>query len=285
MKNPNRRRHELKKAREGRRAIIIMIATAVIIFGGYFLISTYEKSPGQAVRAEQDIESYIRSRTSEQQVSPGHEPVALYYKRKDMQKEGFCCVGTITYDKMYGMIVVTAEHVFRTDLFGAQQISIRPLRKGVNVPVYYFDHIVKTSSELNNQDVVMATFGTIPKMFDPFSKYVFREMSKHFYGDITIRDLKVPSMRSLVSGERIATFGYGRRGEHTNDPVFILIEYHSRLGESGTGFIDDNGGLWVLHATPEAGQEQLIIAEYEKLMNKRIKAASAVSGPFGGKYN
>lgn len=279
-RKPNR--HELKKAREFRNFIITLLVIVLAAFGVYFWPTNqkFTIAPAQ----EEEIESYIRSKTSETAISLGREPVALYYKRPDMLEEKFCCIGTVQADREYGMVVITAEHVFRTDIHAEQQISFRPLRKAVKEPIYYFDRIVKTSSEFGGQDAVMATFGDHPRSFPRFSKFVFGEVSKHFYGDVEVGTKKVPWIQSLVSGEKIPTIGYGRRGDSTNDPVFIIIECASRPGESGTGFIDEYGGLWVLHASPEPGQEELMRDEYERLMHKKIKAFSMVSGPFGGNY-
>jgi hypothetical protein len=91
-------------------------------------------------------------------------------------------------------------------------------------------------------------------------------------------------VQSLVSGEKIPTLGYYRRGEGTNGDVSILIETRSREGESGTGFLDQHGGLWVLHASPEPQEVEEMRREYEKLTGKTFKAVTSISGPFGGKH-
>jgi hypothetical protein len=211
--------------------------------------------------------------------------VILYYRYPGWSTDKFCCVGTVLADKKYGTVVLTAEHVFRNDITSKQIISFRPLRPGVNEPPYYFKEIVLTSKDLGGHDALFATFGTEPVEFDRFSKFVNHEESRHFYGDVEVRGLKVPTVTSLVSGEKIRTFGYNRRGTNETDQVFILIEYSSRSGESGTGFIDDNGGLWVLHGAPESEAEhQLMMREYERLMHKKIAGFATICGPFGGKY-
>jgi hypothetical protein len=231
------------------------------------------------------VESYIRSKVTEEKVSPTLEPVALYYRHPGMAAEEFCCVGSVMIDKDYGPVVLTAEHVFRTDIHSTQIIGFKPLRKSVHEPEYYLDRIIKTSRNLKGADAVVATFGSLPVTFAPFSAYVLDEIGKNFYGDVTIGKKKIPHVRSVVSGEIVPTVGYCRRDEGTNGQVFILIEYHTRPGESGTGFVDDYGGLWIVHASPEPDIERQMLDDCEKLTHKKVKALTTLSGPFGGKYD
>lgn len=273
-------RHERKKLRE----LYITAIAMILIATGIGVALTIAKRPSPvAAKPEQDIESYIRSQVSETQVAPGHEAVALYNQRPGRAGERFCCVGTILNDREYGIVLITAEHVFRTDIPGPQTVSIRPLRN-IDVPTYYVDRIVKTSREFGGQDAVMATFGTNPVAFQPFSRYVSREIAKGYYCDVAVGKTKVPELRSLVSGKTVKTIGYCRQGEDTNGPIFIMIECHVRPGESGTGFIDDHDGLYIVHASPDASIEKDLLDEYSKLTGRRVSGAATVSGPFGGHY-
>ncbi len=259
-----------------------LVILVLILLGIYCWIP---KTPKPALLDEQDIESYVRSKVSENVVCAGLEPVAVYHQRQGWEHKAFCCVGTVMMDKDHGPVLMTAEHVFRTDISGGQTVSFRPLRSSVDEPEYYLNKIIKTSHELKGADAVVATFASKPVSFAPFSTYVDGEIAKNFYGDVVIAKKKIVHLRSLVSGETVTPFGYERRGEGTNGQVFVIIDYHVRPGESGTGFIDDFGGLWIVHASPDPEIEKQMVDDYRDLMHKVVSAATTLSGPFGGKYD
>jgi len=87
-------------------------------------------------RPEVDIETYVRSKLTQEDVAPGLVPAAIYYRRPDMSKEQFCCVGTLCPDSKGNPQIITAEHIFRTDIRSNQIMSVRALR-GIMEPLWH----------------------------------------------------------------------------------------------------------------------------------------------------
>ena len=91
-------------------------------------------------------------------------------------------------------------------------------------------------------------------------------------------------MVKLIDGRSYETVGYVKRNNNDKS-VFILIECRSVAGESGSGFVDSRGGLWVLHAAPHPDDERQILEEGVRMTGKQIKGLTLVSGPIGGNYD
>jgi hypothetical protein len=251
------------------------------------LVAYYQSLKPVLSREEsaQDVEDFIRSKATAEQVANGLESVLVYHKYDGTNHEEFCCIGTVMIDKDYGPVVITAEHVFMTDINKSQIVGFRPLRKSIHAPEYYLNKIVKSSRDLKGCDVVVATFGLDPVLLSPFSGYNLDESNKLYFADVVVGGKKISSVRSLVSGETVPTIGYSRRGDGDKGQVFILIEYHCEPGESCTCFIDTYGGLWFVHAAPMPEVEKRICDDYRSLTHKDIKGVTTLSGPLGGNYD
>ncbi len=276
-------------ARESRKIVIMMCIVALSVLAGGLLVeymNSPQSSENQTIPSNGDVESEIRRSVVDRVVSSNREPVALYYRRAGMSSEQFCCVGTVFNYRDYGTVVMTSEHLFRTDLVGGQTIIIKPLRPSVHWPLFYMGRIVRTAADLGGNDAVMAKIGITHNIIQPFSPYVFSEAGTNFYGDVVIKHTKIPTLRSLVSGKEVRTIGYCQQIIENNNQVFVMIDYPSRAGQSGTGFIDDHDGLWILHASPEPDIALPMLEECRKLSHvTNVTAMSTVSGPFGGNYD
>ncbi len=286
MKNKKqpKNRHELKQNREFRNIVLTIISFAIVACVAYVVCLNH--TPTDTTNDRPDIVNYINSHLTQDDVYPGYFPALIYYTTQETGASGFLCTGTIFNTASNGVEIITAEHIFRNDIMGHHTFEVRPLRGSIDVPICYMKDIVATSSNLSGLDAVVATLDTNPVVLGQFSDYVYREMGQNFYAPVVVHDRPLPTLRSLVTGVTSQTIGYVRRGEEgtSNGAIFILIEYHAYHGESGTGFVDQYGGLWVLHAGPEDGAEQDMCDEYHRITGKSIKAIASVSGPFGGKY-
>ena len=266
-------------------------ASIMIVIGLLIVCAFVSNSPHSDCLPEQEIESHIRSIATQEEVTPGFEPAALYYRRPGMPNDKFLCLGTLFRDENHGAWIVTAEHVFRTDVNSPQTISVRTIRGHLSEPTIFINKIVASGTDLGKldnrpKDVVIASLGTTPVVLKPFSEFIDSELNQHFWGEVKVGDKKITRLRSVLSGEYVDTIGYVRRGKESNGSIFVLIERHSRKGESGTGYVDDFGGLWTLHGGAENQEtESAICRECKTLTGKDIHAVSGVSGPLFGKYD
>lgn len=256
---------------------------------GLVLISLhlFEEKPKQS---EIDIETYIKSKVAKEDVVPDMIPATIHYRRPDMTKEDFCAVGTIYTDKHGNPQIITAEHIFRVDVPSASVMSVRALRGSVDPPVTYIGSIVATGEDLGGptreeRDIVIASLVVNPTVIKPYSNFVHTETAQSFWGDVVIGRKKISRLRSLVSGEYVEVVGYSRRSEGKSGSTFVIINCCSRSGESGTGYVDDFGGLWVLHGGSSSKEiEDQAVAECEKVTGKKVVGISIVSGPLFGQY-
>lgn len=114
---------------------------------------------------------------------------------------------------------------------------------------------------------------------------MYSEIAQNFWADVVIEGKHISRLRSLVSGEYVETVGYARRGKEETGAVFVLINRSARAGESGTGYVDDFGGLWVLHSGAGSKEtEKQICEEGRRMAGKDITGISSVSGPLFGQY-
>jgi len=260
------------------------VALVALILG---ILYTLYFAQGQS-RPEIDVETYVRSKLTQEDVVPGLVPAAIYFKRPDMAEEQFCCVGTLCPDSKGNPHIITAEHIFRTDIRSDQIMSVRALRGNMEPPVVYIGRIVATGKELGSgeeRDIVIAALDLRPTAIKPYSTFLSDEMAQSFWVDVVIGGKKIPRLRSLLSGEYVETVGYTRRGEEKTGAIFVVINCSARPGESGTGYVDDFGGLWVLHSGAGSKEiENQACEESRRVTGKDITGISTVSGPLFGQY-
>jgi hypothetical protein len=245
----------------------------------YGLVMSIEPKPTPKT---DPIEQMIRNRLTERELSEYYRPAAIYYKPDKGVEWRYCCVGTICRETNV-LKFITSEHVFRTDAAGRQAFKVVPFRERKGDRALYIEEILSSSKELRSQDIVIARLGDKPTYIEPFSDYVGSEMNRCHWGEVSIGNRKVPLVTSLINGEKFQTVGYADR--LGKDVAFVVLDTRSLAGESGTGLIDEHGGLWVLHGKPDSSTESSIIAECKTLSGREIHSVTCISGPIGGRYN
>lgn len=237
---------------------------------------------------EASIESYVRALATTNEVLEGFRAAIIYYKRPDMVKEEYCCVGSIFYTPNNGPQIISSGHIFRNDIPITQVLSVRSLNGVMNPEVAYINQIIysgesSTNSSDTKLDVFIAKLGTTPVTLQPYSKFVSGEWQKNYWGEVPIGSKKIKTLRSILSGEVVDVLGC-TKSEVINS-MYILINRNSRPGESGTGFVDEYGGIWILHAGPESPTvNSHICEEGRRLTGKNIVGVTTLSGPMFGKY-
>ena len=186
-------------------------------------------------------EDYIVAKTTKQQVSAQWTPVMLYALSEDQTKGrhlgcGTFCVGS------EGEIVITSEHLFPISK-GTQCVAFRKLRPFESDITHSIHKVLLKGNDLapgTNPDVVVLGVGDIQPI--QFYSHQLEEWSES--QALSVLDDPI-MLTSLISGEKVRLVGLA---ESTIDRgvSYGVIEYGSIRGESGTGFVDAEGNLFVL---------------------------------------
>jgi hypothetical protein len=286
--NKQQRIAQKEKQATLRVGIVSMITLVIVLAAAWQLSMPSASVPVLVPRAPLDMEAYIKATVAKEDVCPGYIPLAVYAFNLTNQTEKFVCCGTGFYDTNNGPQIITAEHIFRVDNPGDRIYSVHALRGKLRPERCFMGEIVRSRAFLpkmsDDRDAVIAKLSTVITTFKPYSHFLHDEINQNFWGEVVIATAKIPRVRSVATGAYFGTVGYAR-GASTNSPLFVIIDKHSWTGESGSGFVDDLNGLWVLHAGPaEPDLENGIIAECKQLSGKTIHGATTLSGPFGGAY-
>jgi len=286
------------KTVRGRNSKVNPLGIAVVLFVLLLIITVYNIGSKRSTRHVSPaysagniegvaVESYVRSLVTTNVVLEGFRPAIIYYKRPDMLKEEYCCVGSLFYTPKTGPRIISSGHVFRHDIPTTQVLSVRALNGTMDPEVVYINQIIFSGEGSSNSsdtklDIFVATLSTTPVVLQPYSNFTDGELNTNYWGEVSVGNKKITTVRSILSGEVVNTLGYTKYegGRH------IIVNRTSRRGESGTGFVDEYGGIWVLHAGPENQAANLLIREEgRQLTGKNIVGVTALSGPVFGKYD
>lgn len=188
-------------------------------------------------------EDYIVAKTTQRQVSSKLTPVMLYLISKDRKVAQHLGCGTL-YTGAQGEQVVTCEHLFPIAR-GTNDVAFRKLRPLEKDITHGIEKILQKGEDLSTTgkpDVVVLGVGDVqPIQFYSHQPQVWDETQK-----LTIYDDPI-TLTSLISGEKVRLVGFAD-SVLDQGVAYGVIEYRSIPGESGTGFIDDDGNLYVLKA-------------------------------------
>ena len=201
------------------------------------------------VRAEPGIDPTVRiilGKASRNPVSSRFTPVLIFRLEKGNRDLGHFAGSGSRFMGRNGEQIVTSEHLFPHGS-GEQLYAYRPLRSGNDV-VYGIEKVMNTGSAVSRgmmADVIMLKTGDAKPIFG-FSVHTHENTtSKAVVSSFT----KAPYLKSLVTGEEVRMLG------KTTDPLetkagYLLIDYDSIDGESGTGFVDKDDNIYVLKGRP-----------------------------------
>ncbi len=249
--------------------ILLMIISSSLVWG---LSGT--RSDSSPAPVEQTVEDYLVSKTSKTPISSRFTPV-LMYRYLGGESALHCGVGTLFVGPS-GECVITAEHLMRKEL-GDQIFAYRKLQPLETVITHSIEGVQRKGVEFalnpdENPDVVMLKPGLGKKIacYDMRARSLVRGRSK-------IRKvLNTVTVRSLVSGERVQVLGQVMGSGDDGSAIYTIIKYAAVPGESGTGFVDDADGLYVLKGSFEASDDRR--DEFEKTFGA-AKGMTLVYGP------
>ncbi len=291
--NRERKRLDRQYAKQDRqlRRLVITVLIIVIPVLVSIALSQVIKHHLLVAKAEQDLkalETRILSQMTTTNVSPSEYPAAIYQHNTKSGKNYFCGMGTAQFDEnKHRWQLITAEHIFRNDINRKVILAVKIFRASKNPPILYVDGFIKTSKELNNNDIVILSLGNTPIVIGSFSNFTDELTVTNFWAEVVIRDKKIPTLRSELSGKTVKTVGYSQQklsdGNYAN---FIMVDTEAVQGESGTGYIDAQNGLWVLHGGPDEGSaNEEMVRDCKKYTGQDISHLQMLSGPIGGNYD
>lgn len=199
----------------------------------------------RAAQAPIVVEDYIVAKTTRDEISSQWTPVMLYVVTKDRARGKHFGCGTF-YTSTEGELVITCEHLFPVSE-GVQDVAFRKLRPFESDITHGIEKVLWKGDAIapgTKPDVVVLKVGDI----QPIQFYSHQPIEV-WSETQAFRLLSDPIvLTSLISGEKVRLVGFA---QSTMDQgvLYGVIEYHSLSGESGTGFVDDNGSLFILKGT------------------------------------
>ncbi len=169
-------------------------------------------------------------------------PVMIYRKTNIINNMIFAGTGSL-FEAEKESYIITSEHLFDKN----------------NPSAFYLYKNIFTKESGDIEGVVMDGYELTGKKIDIIllktgkSKKIrgIYDGEKTERAKIELTEEVAPKMlKSLVSGKNIKTLG--KASIYKNDEIeYLIIDYSSIKGESGTGFVDEENNLYVLKGTIE----------------------------------
>lgn len=261
-------------------ALLAGLLVIIVLISGSDQFSGSRTSSLQASRTivysleEPDIEDYIHSKLTEEEVTDNYIPVAIY-RWLGGDQSVLCGIGSLTRGQKGPSYIVTAEHLIS---FEDQQVFgyriLRPLEKSID---HGISCVIRRGQDLaleegQRPDFVLLGIGKSVRI--QCTKRV--KIDGVSNGEVSIFEEPF-ELRSIVSGEVVRALGTSTVAED-NHAEYTIIDYESVHGESGTGFVDESGQLFVLKG------KVLIAEEHMKIFRDHcgdVKGFALVFGPLG----
>ena len=217
----------------------IIVTTALSIFTIFLFHPKQELSVGINTGNQQkcSVENYILNNIPDTPVDSKFIPVAIYR----MSDKTLAGVGSL-FKNGDEIQIVTAEHLFGYQ-YGNDSYVYRSLLNRNDTELYCVEKVKHTGKELSGEtaDIITLKTGSLTNLkgFSIHGNINFRMNVSYEETD--------GSLVSLASGKKVQIIGSAKStGVGDNNVQYVVIDYASKRGESGTGFIDENDNLYVL---------------------------------------
>lgn len=248
-KQKRERQQEVKRQKRNSHSVwfVIMLLASLLACVAFYI--QYKKTKARKAEVEESqklndsIEETMIQSSSPTRIDPRFRPVLIYLYQGVGSVPAFVGTGT-QFEGKSGPLVVTAEHMLPKKLRNRFLVFrfLSPDEKKSDTGV---NKIAYKNTDLGipkNIDVVFVKPGE-PKVVEGFSEKssdVSKTMKGYRYENVEVGGRVVKSLKSLVNGKEYSVIGA------SNDPTSLLVNYGSQPGESGTGFIDEYGRLYIL---------------------------------------
>lgn len=169
-------------------------------------------------------------------------PVMIYRKTNIMNNIIFAGTGSL-FESEKESYIITSEHLFDKNNPSAFYLYKNIFTKESGD----IEEVVMDGYELTGKkiDIILLKTGRSKKIRGIYDGEKTERAKIEFTDEVNPKMLK-----SLVSGKNIKTLG--KASIYKNDEIeYLVIDYSSIKGESGTGFIDEKNNLYVLKGTIE----------------------------------
>ena len=243
------RQYEAKRSKCASHSVwfaIVLLASLLACIAFYI---QHKKTKATQAEVEQvqkqndNVEERLIQSSSPTRIDPRFRPVLIYLYKGVGSVPAFVGMGT-QFEGKSGPLVVTAEHMMPKKLKNRFLIFrfLSPDAKKSDSGVHEIAYKNVDLGISTNTDVLFVRQGH-PEVMEGFSNKSAdtTEVRKgYLYENVEVEGRVVKTLKSLVNGKEYSVIGV------SNDPTYILISYDSQRGESGTGFIDEYGRLYVL---------------------------------------
>ena len=226
--------------------LVLGVIIAVIVVSGIVWFFNSEKSV-----THDELEVYILGKLTSEEVFPGYTPVLIYTHLPEKEEGRIAGSGTL-FEGKNGIQLITAAHIFHEDLGSPHYLirRLRPLESIVGGVEHGIESINDTGINITGfenvgTDVVMCKVGKKTQSIQA----LYNKDRERAESNLTFTTWKTDSpykIRSLVSGQEAIIIG--QSDLLSNGVGQYLTTYQGRAGESGTGFVDTKGNLFVLKA-------------------------------------
>jgi len=193
------------------------------------------------------VEEYIQAKLVTNTVNDTFSPVLIYAYNHEKHEGRLAGSGTM-FDHENGKAVLTAKHLFHKS-WGTTCFVIKRLRPldDDNLKYAIGSVSVLEVSDMDGCETDMALCTVITNLLSPIScKFDDKKMHQIPMEEFTFENSQSAEyLTNLVSGKTYPIIGIGRNICHSCFTYF-LIPSAVVEGEGGTGFVDRNGGLYVL---------------------------------------
>ena len=225
------------------------------------------------LRSKNDAEHIIINKLAKTEIKSKFTPVEIYHLSKN---EAFFAGSGSLFVGSEGEQIITCEHLFRKELGNPEFAfrKIRPLEQKITHGIHAILHkgVELSVRPSDSPDVVIVKTGDT-KPIECYSDHTL--FVKQDQAHIVKAD-KLVKIKSLVSGESVRIVGI-LKSVHDSGTEYVILDYISIPGESGTGFVDENDHLYVLKGILGwTGEEK---AQVEKLLGITHEVSIAY-GPF-----
>ncbi|MFA5935163.1 MAG: hypothetical protein WC827_04755 [Candidatus Paceibacterota bacterium] len=179
-------------------------------------------------------------------------PVFIYRVFNDNRSE-FAGSGSLFSKGGKGQIV-TAEHLFKKQ-YQINFYVYRPAKD--NSGPYHIKCIKDTGYEIAREraDVAILETGSAKRIIRGFSEYKTPEF------DLEEMDYKDnnKTLTCLVSGRKARIIATAKKkGGYGNGVTYTIIDYESKAGDSGSGFVDENDNIYVLKGSLSDEKQSIV---------------------------
>lgn len=240
----NKRKRELRqqeRLRKRKKKAVILTSCLLLVIGTVVLMISSRKSSDRKAWDE-STEGRLLQSAVVSPVDSKFRPV-LVYRYRGANRPAFTAVGT-EFEGTNGPVIVTVEHLlvkkFDHELFVLRLLS--PDEHRVTNGVASIAYRNTEAGLPRDTDVVFLKPGdpALIECFSEKSENVPESAQVFFFDNVQVGDRTIKSLKSLITGKEYRVIGASK------SPQFILISYLSQAGESGSGFVDEYGQLYVL---------------------------------------